>query len=145
MFKYLNRFTTASARGLLDYDLNDRTRNNGAKLIAKHFNTSVAQHLFPIKITTTWNALRSEVVNSIRITALSGLTESGLTRFASPNLSIYFDFYGVGVRCYRWRFSVHSPFIEVYGYILSEIGYRGLSDGWPIARDLLLQLPNIDN
>ena len=43
VFKYLNEFTTASARGLFDYDLNDRTRNNGAKLIVKHFNTSVAQ------------------------------------------------------------------------------------------------------
>ena len=28
MFKYLNEFTTASARGLFDCDLNDRTRNN---------------------------------------------------------------------------------------------------------------------
>ena len=42
VFKYLNRFTTASARGLFDYDLNNRTRNNGVKLIVKHFNTSVA-------------------------------------------------------------------------------------------------------
>ena len=42
MIKYLNEFTTASARGLFDYDLNDRTRNNGVKLIVKHFNTSVA-------------------------------------------------------------------------------------------------------
>ena len=33
VFKYLNRFTTASAKGLFDYDLADRTRNNGAKLI----------------------------------------------------------------------------------------------------------------
>ena len=64
VFKYLNRFSTASARGLLDYDLNDRTRNNGAKLIVKHFNTSVAQHFYPIKITTTWNALPNEVVTS---------------------------------------------------------------------------------
>ena len=64
VFKYLNRFTSASARGLFDYDLNDRTRNNGAKLIAKHFNTSVAHHVYPIKITTTWNALPSEVVSS---------------------------------------------------------------------------------
>ena len=62
--KYLTEFTTACARGLFDYDLNDRTRNNGAKLIVKHFNTSVAQHFFPIKITTTWNALPSEVVSS---------------------------------------------------------------------------------
>ena len=44
VFKYLNRFTTASARELFDYDLNDRTRNNVAKLIVKHFNTSVTQH-----------------------------------------------------------------------------------------------------
>ena len=39
VFKYLNEFTTASARGLFDNDLNDRTRNNGTKLILKHFNT----------------------------------------------------------------------------------------------------------
>ena len=64
MFKYLNRFTSASARGLFDYDLNDRTRNNGAKLIVKHFYTSVAQHFYPIKITTTWNALPNEDVSS---------------------------------------------------------------------------------
>ena len=50
VFKYLNRFTTASARGLFDYDLNERTRNNGAKLIVKHFNTLVVQHFYPIKI-----------------------------------------------------------------------------------------------
>ena len=36
VFKYLNRFTTASAIGLFDYDLNDRTRNNGAKLIVTY-------------------------------------------------------------------------------------------------------------
>ena len=40
------------------------TENNGAKLIVKHFNTSVAQHVYPIKITTTWNALPNEVVTS---------------------------------------------------------------------------------
>ena len=64
VFKYLNRFTTANARGLFDCDLNVRTRNNGAKLIVKHLNTSVAQHFYPIKITTTWNALPNEVVTS---------------------------------------------------------------------------------
>ena len=64
VFKYLNRFTTASARVLFDYDLNDRTGNNGAKLIVKHFNTSVAQHFYPIKITTTWNTIPNEVVTS---------------------------------------------------------------------------------
>ena len=64
VFKYLNGFTSASARGLFDYDLNDRTRNNGTKLIVKHFNTLVAQHFYPIKITTIWNALPSEVVSS---------------------------------------------------------------------------------
>ena len=64
VFKYLNRFTTASARGLIDCHLNDRTRNNGAKLIVKHFNTSVARRFYQIKITTTWNALPNEVVTS---------------------------------------------------------------------------------
>ena len=63
-FKYVNRFTTASAWGLFDYDINDRTRINKAKHIVKHFNTSVAQHFYPIKITTTWIALSSEVVIS---------------------------------------------------------------------------------
>ena len=64
VFKDLNRFTTASARGLFDYDFNDTTRNNGVKLIVKHFNTSVTQHFSPIKITTILNALPSEVVSS---------------------------------------------------------------------------------
>ena len=64
VFKCPNRFTSASARRLFDYDLNDRARNNGAKFIVKHFNTSVAQHFYPIKITTTWNALPNEVVPS---------------------------------------------------------------------------------
>ena len=67
VFKYLNGFTTASARGLFNYDLNDRTRNNGTKLIAKHFNTSVAQLFYPIKIVTTWNALPSEVVSTTTV------------------------------------------------------------------------------
>ena len=49
VFKYLNRFTTASARGLCECDLNDRTRNNGAKLIVKHFNRSVAQDFYQLK------------------------------------------------------------------------------------------------
>ena len=35
---------TDSGRGFFDYDLNDRTRNNAAKLIVKHFNKWVAQH-----------------------------------------------------------------------------------------------------
>ena len=64
LHKYLNWFTTASARGLFDYHLKDRTRKNGAKLIVKHFNTSVAQHFNFIKITTTWNAQPNEVVSS---------------------------------------------------------------------------------
>ena len=64
VFKYLHRFTTASAVGLFDNDLNDRTRNNVEKLIVKHFNASVAQHFYPIIITTTWNALPNEVVFS---------------------------------------------------------------------------------
>ena len=64
MFKYPNRFTITSARGFFDYDLNDRTRNNGAKHIVKHFNTSVAQHFYPIKVTTTFNALPNDVVTS---------------------------------------------------------------------------------
>ena len=70
VFKYLNRFTTASARGLFDYDLNDTIRNNGAKLIVKHFNTSVVQHFYPIKITTTWNALPNDVVCSSTVNSL---------------------------------------------------------------------------
>ena len=64
VFKYLNGFTTATARGLFEYDLNDRTRNILAKLIVKHFNISVAQHFYPIKITTNRNVQPNEVVAS---------------------------------------------------------------------------------
>ena len=49
MCKYLKRFTTASARGLFDYNLNERTWNNEEKRIVKHFNTSVAQHFYQSK------------------------------------------------------------------------------------------------
>ena len=55
---------TSSSLGLFDYDFNDRTRNNGKKLIVKRFNISVAHHFFPINITTTWNALPYDAVNS---------------------------------------------------------------------------------
>ena len=34
------------------------------KLIVKRFNTSVAEHFSPMNITTTWNALPYDVVNS---------------------------------------------------------------------------------
>ena len=64
VFKYLNRCNNVSPIGLFDYDFNDRTRNNKKKLIVKRFNRSVAQHFFPINITTTWNALPYNVVNS---------------------------------------------------------------------------------
>ena len=69
VFKYQNLFTTASARLLFDYDLNDRARNNVAKLIVKHFSTSVAQHFYPIKRTTTWNALPNGVVTGRTVTS----------------------------------------------------------------------------
>ena len=57
VFKCLIGLTSANARGLFNYDLNDRTRNNGAKLIVKHSNTPVEQHIYPLKFTTTWKAL----------------------------------------------------------------------------------------
>ena len=53
VFEYPNRFNNVSPMGLFDYDFNNRIRNNGKKLIVKRFNTSVAQHFFPINITTT--------------------------------------------------------------------------------------------
>ena len=60
VFKHMIRCNTESARGLFDYYLNDKTRNNGAKLILKHFGTSVTQHFYPITILVTpcsmvWN------------------------------------------------------------------------------------------
>ena len=64
VFKYLNIFNNVSPIGLFEYDFNDRTRNNGKKIIMKRFNTSVLQHFFPINITATWNALPYDVVNS---------------------------------------------------------------------------------
>ena len=64
VFMYLRRFNNATARGLFDRDFNDRTRNNEEKLIVKRFNTSIAQHFYPVKITTTWNAVPSDIVSS---------------------------------------------------------------------------------
>ena len=61
LFNYL---TTASGRESFDYDLNDRTRNYGAEFVIKHFNISVAQPFYPIKIATTRNAIPNEVVSS---------------------------------------------------------------------------------
>ena len=69
MFKYLNGFTTASARGLFGYDLTNRTTYNGAKLIVKHFNTSVSKHFYLIK-TTTWNVQPNEFVSSRTVNSL---------------------------------------------------------------------------
>ena len=76
VFKCLNRFTTASTRGLFDYDLNDKTRNNGAKLIVKYFNTSVAQYFYPTKITTTWNALPNEIVTTRTVNSFKKLGQT---------------------------------------------------------------------
>ena len=67
VFKYLNRFNNVSPVGHFDYGFKDRTRNNGKKIIVKRFNTSVAQHFFPINITTTWNDLPHDVVNSATV------------------------------------------------------------------------------
>ena len=64
VFKYLNRFNNVSPISLFDYDFNNRTRTNRKKIIVKRLNTSVAQHFFPINITTTWNALPHDVVKS---------------------------------------------------------------------------------
>ena len=64
VFKSLDGFTTARASGLFEYDLNDRTRNNGGKLIVKLFNRSVAQKFYHFKSTTTWNSLPHEVLSS---------------------------------------------------------------------------------
>ena len=50
VFKYMNRFNNVSPIGLFDYDFNDRTRNNGKKLIVMRFNTSVAQHFPPLTL-----------------------------------------------------------------------------------------------
>ena len=63
VLKYLNRFNNVGPRGLFNYDFNDKTGNNGYIIILIRFNTSVAQHFFSIKITTTWNALHDDVVN----------------------------------------------------------------------------------
>ena len=87
VFKYLNRITTASARGLFDYDLNDRTRKNGAKLNVKHFNTSVAQHFYPIKIAPTWNALPNEVATSTTVNSFKNSLDKHWAE-NSPNVRV---------------------------------------------------------
>ena len=71
-----------------NYNLNDRTRNDGAKLIVEHFNTSVAPHFYPIKITTTWNALPNEVVSSRTVNSFkNSLTNTGQKLTKIPKLT----------------------------------------------------------
>ena len=52
------------SKRLFNRDFNDRTRNNGEKLVVKRFNTSIAQHFYHIKITITLNDLPSDIVSS---------------------------------------------------------------------------------
>lgn len=72
-------FTTASARGLVNYDLNDRTRNNGAKLIVKNFNVSVTYDFYQIKITTyyflLYEVVSSRIVNLFKFTSISSILQ----------------------------------------------------------------------
>ena len=87
VFEYLNWFTAASVRALFDYNLSDRTRNNGAKLIVNHFNTSVAQHFYPIKTTTTCNAQPNKVVSSRTVNSFkNGLDKHWVEN--SPNVLV---------------------------------------------------------
>ena len=76
MFKYLNRFNNVSPIGLFDYDFNYMTRNNVKKIIVKRFNTSGAQHFFPINITTTRNALPYDVVNYRTVNTIKNLLDA---------------------------------------------------------------------
>ena len=64
MFKYLNRFNNVSPIGLFDNDFNVKLEIMKKMIIVKRFNTSVEHHFFHINITTTWNALIYDVVNS---------------------------------------------------------------------------------
>ena len=52
-------FNNVSLIGLFAYNFNDMTQNNG-----KNNSKAETQHFFPINITTTWNALPYDVVNS---------------------------------------------------------------------------------
>ena len=59
------RLSNGKASWLLDRDFNDRTRNNGVKLIMERSNTSIAQHFYPIKMTTTRMTYQlSDIVSS---------------------------------------------------------------------------------
>ena len=96
---------TASSRGLFDYDRNDRTRNNGAKLIVKHFNTSVALHFYPTKITTTWNALPSEVVSSRTV---NSFTNSFDKHWAENPPNVRVNWYQSSMSCMQYNSRVQK-------------------------------------
>ena len=63
----LDRATETGNQHFRQWKQWSKTRNNGVKLIVKHFNTSVTKHFYPIKITTTWNTLPNKVVTSITV------------------------------------------------------------------------------
>ena len=94
--KYPKRLTTDSASGLFDCDFNDRTRNNGAKLIVKHFNTSVAQQFYIIKMTTNWNAIPSEVVSSRTVNTFKNILDK---RWAENPPNVRVNWYKSSMPC----------------------------------------------
>ena len=64
------------------------------------------------KYVTKHKNMRKSMVEFRRKFWIVALKLLKLTRFLSPNLSIYFNFVRWWVRCDRGRFSVHSLFIE---------------------------------
>ena len=93
-------------------------QSNGAKLIVKHFNTSVAQHFYPIKIATIWNPLLNEVVSSRTVNCFkSSLTNTG------QKISQMSELNGSNHRC-RAQFKCAQT---VVGQRFAGNGHTGLS------------------
>jgi hypothetical protein len=57
VLNYLKGFTRTTTNWLFDRDHDNRTRNNGEKLHVKIFKTTIAENLYPVHITQTWNRL----------------------------------------------------------------------------------------
>ena len=78
VFKYLNRFNNISPRRFFDYDFNaiglEIMEINEQWIDSIHH--AVAQHFLQINITTTWNAIPYDIVNSRTINTFKNLLDA---------------------------------------------------------------------
>ena len=75
VIKYLNGFTSASARGLFDYALKWQNKKEWSKTYCKTFQY-ISCHISYYKIITTWNTRSYEVASSRTVNSLKNCLDT---------------------------------------------------------------------